>query len=164
MRPAFEDSNLWETFKEELISWKGTPYRHLQCAKGYGGDCTFFLADVFYHLGVLNRIDRPKYYPKNWFLHTKEDIIKDRLELNFKTNTIEGFEWKYYKNGEEEIIKGDLLLFIIRPTITAVHHTGVYLGENEMFHGTVRRTFDKVDYSKWSKYMNSFYRLYESEK
>jgi cell wall-associated NlpC family hydrolase len=165
MSSAFEDNQFWEKFKKELLSWKGTPYRHLQCAKGKGGDCTFFLADVFFKTGIFKKVETPEFYPKDWYLHTNIDVIRTRLEENFASNTVDAYEWRYnIDDGKEELIRGDLALFILRPSIAVNHHCGVYLGNNEMFHGTTGKTFDTVVYDRWSEYRTSYYRLHLAER
>lgn len=165
MNPAFEDNLFWNNFFEELLSWKGTPYRHLQCTKGIGADCTLFLSDVFLKIGLFYRSTMPKFYPKNWFLHTKEDLVRKNLEESFSSDMKKGYKWVYEKyEKEEDLIRGDIVLFILRPSINIAHHTGVYLGKGKFFQGTVKRKFDVEDFGKWKKCCVAYYRLYRLEK
>lgn len=162
MKPAFEDLELWNAFKEELLSWRGTPYRHLQKTKGRGADCTLYLSDVFLKIGLFTKFTPPKFYPKNWFLHSSEDIVRKNLENSFSTDMIEGYKWEY-EEYEEEVVQGDILLFILRPSISVVHHSGIYIGKNKFFQGTMNRKFDVEDFLRYKKYCVGLYRLYHLE-
>lgn len=163
MKPAFENTELWEAFREELLSWKGTPYRHLQRTKGRGADCTLYLADVLFKVGIFKSKVKTKFYPKNWYLNSNSDVVIENMKNNFNYNTAKGYVWVKYESTEE-FVEGDILLFSIRPSINFVHHTSVYVGVGKMFHGMDRRAFDLVEVTdQWKRFCKGFYRLCESE-
>lgn len=105
----FTHEELWSKFKEELLSWIGTPYRHLCNVKQRGADCTLFIAQAMVNAGFLNRVDYD-YYPRDWHIHTREEFVLKSLEYHIKNNLPEGIGAVDLDNKDEKI-PGDLLVF-----------------------------------------------------
>lgn len=87
-------------------SWLKTPYRHMQCVKGRGADCTLFIGGCFKEAGYLTRIDRPAYYPRDWALHTKDEYVLDGMLENTRKNLAPGIELLPVADNEP-LMRGD---------------------------------------------------------
>lgn len=159
MKPAFEDENLWRIFKEELLTWEGTPYRHLQCTKGAGADCTLFLADVLLKTGILLKVERPRYYAKDWYVDPNNSIIHEQFQQNFNKHSNPKYQWEFSTGVGE--VKGDILLFSLKKN-RQPHHSAILLEKNNIFHVSENQAamVSKLT-PKFKKYCKAFYRLME---
>lgn len=63
----------------EALTWRGTPYHNHARLKGVGVDCLTFLAGVFEHAGVVDRIELPP-YAAQWHLHRFEELYVEGLK------------------------------------------------------------------------------------
>jgi hypothetical protein len=63
----------------EARSWIRTPYHHMGRIKGAGADCYTLLLEVFQTLGLFTAADEQEFYPRDWFLHAREDHYKLRI-------------------------------------------------------------------------------------
>lgn len=160
--PVFESNKMWEEFKSSLMTWEGTPYRHLQKTKGCGADCTLFITEVMAEIGVMKGVPAIQYYPKNWFSHERSNRVLYMFKEAFERFTNQPFEWKQHEK-EEKPMRGDVMLFCLRPRTGVIHHSGVYLGDSMMFHGTTSNVFKPdVFTDKWEKFRTGLFRVYRS--
>ena len=160
LRPYFCVNSRWEEFSQELESWLGTPYRHYQKTKGYGADCTMFVAACYQKQGILKGIDY-EYYSKDWHLHTDNPIVEDGITLNFDKNAGDGLRFLRVFPSEHWV-RGDLLLFwTVKPTLT--NHCAVLWPDGEkMIHSINHAGVEFTQYFRWWKrHTRYILRIYE---
>lgn len=145
---AFNDNELWEKVKNELLSWVNTPYLHMQAVKGRGADCNQFIGASLTIAGILNGVIY-KYYPPDWSEHSSEQLILQYIELNrFNLNEDYDFIIFDYLSGET-LKRGDMLCFSLINSKGLINHVGIYLGDNEFIHmGHVCEVIELNDYYK----------------
>lgn len=152
----FFSSDQFEIFEKELRSWINTPYWRNEGIKGRGADCSLFIACVLKEIGILERIIKPEYLPKDWQTHGTEDLFFE----NFQAHK------KFLRPGliVEEVVQpfqpGDWLLFStsIRRLL---NHSAIYLGNNEIIHSIESKGVVIENLSKWQKHLRKVYRLFE---
>ena len=149
--PYFCDDDNWLRYKEELLSWIGTPYRHYQRAKGYGADCTMFVASCMINIGLLTHIDY-EYYSKDWHLHTDNPVVENGIIYNFNKN-VSDKSLKFYLvlNDFTEYVRGDMILiWTTKPTLT--NHCSVIFEDGvKMIHSINHAGVEVTDYVRWWK-------------
>lgn len=149
LKPYFCNNENWNKFSEELASWIGTPYRHYQRAKGYGADCTMFIASCLINVGILTKIDY-EYYSKDWHNHTDDPIVENGISRNFNTN-ISSKKLKFLKvlKNNDDWVRGDIvLIWTVKPTLS--NHCSVLWGDgNTMIHSINHAGVEFTHYVKW---------------
>jgi cell wall-associated NlpC family hydrolase len=149
--PYFCNQDNWDKFKEELLSWEGTPYRHFQKAKGYGADCTMFIGQAYVNVGILKGLDY-EYYSKDWHLHTDNPIVEDSIHRNFNKNVaIPNLSFKKVLNNHLDYVRGDFILIAtVKGTLS--NHCSVMWDDNEqMIHSINNAGVELTHYVKWWK-------------
>ena len=63
----------------EASTWIRTPYHTMGRVKGAGCDCYTLLLEVFGKLGLFVDKDEEVFYPRDWFLHARNDHYKVRI-------------------------------------------------------------------------------------
>jgi NlpC/P60 family putative phage cell wall peptidase len=63
----------------EARTWLGTPWRHRQCLKGHGVDCTCLLWGVARSLGLVDPAWRPPQYSPSFHLHSSRELVSEVL-------------------------------------------------------------------------------------
>lgn len=63
----------------EARTWLRTPYHTMGRVKGVGCDCYTLLLEVFGTLGIFTDKDEEVFYPRDWFLHARNDHYKVRI-------------------------------------------------------------------------------------
>ena len=63
----------------EARTWLRTPYHTMGRIKGAGCDCYTLLLEVFGKLGLFTDKDEDVFYPRDWFLHARNDHYKVRI-------------------------------------------------------------------------------------
>jgi cell wall-associated NlpC family hydrolase len=156
LEPLFISDESWLQCKEELLSWIGTPYRHLKCVKGRGADCTLFLASVWKNIGILKKL-KYGYYPRDWHIHTREEKVKNGLKYHIQKNVREKIKVIEIEDHESDFIRGDMLGFATRGT-GVTNHTTLWCGDwketnqkNQMFNSIENRGVCRVTYGSWWK-------------
>ena len=152
IKPYFCDDNNWNVFRNELESWKGTPYRHFQKAKGYGADCTMFLGACFVNVGVLSDLSY-EYYSKDWHLNSNTEIVERWIYENICNNvTDKSLKFKKLLIVKDDFIRGDFLLISTSPTGVA-NHCAVIVDKNnsKMIHSINNRGVCEAHYNSWWK-------------
>lgn len=125
--PIFEDESQWDKMLAILESWKGTPYRHLIMTKGRGADCTLFLAGALHEAKLMRQVSYD-YYPRDWHIHTQEEMVVDSLTTYLIDNTIPGLSGVLYGAGEpDKLVRGDILGFKM-PGSQVTNHSSMFLG------------------------------------
>lgn len=64
----------------EALTWLHTPFHHQARVKGAGVDCTMLVAEVYERAGILPHQEF-RNYPRDWFLHKKEEAALELLFL-----------------------------------------------------------------------------------
>ena len=148
LQPYFCNKDNWDKFVSECLSWMGTPYYHLQMAKGYGADCTMFIGGVFIGIGVLNKIDY-EYYSKDWHVVTDDPIVENSIKDNFNKNVSnKNLSFKKVLNVDGDWVRGDLLLIsTLKSTLS--NHAGLLWDDGRMYHSINNRGVDFAFYGKW---------------
>lgn len=150
-----------QLLEDEVMSWLNTPYRHMQCTKGRGTDCTLFIVDSLVKVGFMTGMTVPDYYPRDWFNVRDEEFLLNELEKNFNTHLREGLLSIIYTTPPVPMV-GDICLFCLRSGIGVANHCGIVLRDSRMVHVTnddyVRTTFYK---GVWRQYQKYTFRLLE---
>lgn len=134
MKPYFSDDVSWESAKQTIYSWLGTPHRHKWHKKGRGADCALFIAGVLMEIGVLAELRVPE-YPPDWFSNSKTEVIKNAFADHSELAMESGFFLiEVYGNK----MRGDILGFSTLPAIGTTNHTGIYIPEDRAFVHCVR--------------------------
>jgi hypothetical protein len=63
----------------EARTWLRTPYHTMGRVKGAGCDCYTLLLEVFGKIGLFTDKDEDVFYPRDWFLHARNDHYKVRI-------------------------------------------------------------------------------------
>jgi cell wall-associated NlpC family hydrolase len=164
MQPLFNNEKYWSKYEQVLRSWLGTPYRHKQCTKGYGTDCTLFIGDSLKECGILRKVDTPKYYPKDWFNSCSwGNLMAQQMEHNFKHNCRGGITYEvFFEEETPEPIAGDICLFSMRPGTGIANHGCVLLSMSTMIHVSQRSNVRLSPYgSTWRNMQTITFRLME---
>jgi cell wall-associated NlpC family hydrolase len=157
MVPAFEDNSMWKRLLEVTDSWMGTPYKHLQMVKGRGADCALFVAAVWKELGILTDVVYD-YYPRDWHIHTKEELVLEGLYRHFAENCHNGFAVNKLLPTDEKI-RGDLLGFSTTSRGVS-NHGAIYIGEKIMVHSAPNRGVSKFPYGGyWERRITTILRI-----
>ena len=161
MTPYFDDDENWKRYEEELLSWVGTPYRHLTMVKGRGADCALYMAACMLELGILTKVEYD-WYPKDWFRHTtKERILEDmfhHIENNMPSHLT--FAWL---NSTTQKKRGDCVAFAT-VGMGATNHCGVMLDQGgKKFINSVEQGGVQVLTwgSWWEQRLRSIFRVME---
>lgn len=154
----FENQQNWQKVKEELLSWLGTPYKHMTCVKGRGVDCNLFIGGCLKNLGILKDLNYD-YYPTDWFLHNKEEIILEYVKKHRQLLN-ENFDFIEINFPQENLIYGDYLGFSILNPNNTVNHSGILLDNNTFIHASINRGViieEFTDY--WKRHLKKVFRL-----
>lgn len=110
----FDTTEKQSMLKEELESWRETPYRHWCGVKGLGCDCIHMIVRVLENFG-FGPIKVP-WYPPDWHLHNDAELLLEgiRKEVPHEEYAID------IRNGAglQAIANGDLLLFKYGQTLS----------------------------------------------
>lgn len=159
MIPLFKDDGQWNRVVRIADDWVGTPYRHLQMVKGRGADCALFLAAVLLEAGVFNNVSYD-YYSKDWFMHTKHELIIEGLLRHLEQNVSNGYLGKVVHYPKfEDLVRGDIVGF---STVTsgATNHASMYLGNSKMIHSVYGRDVRKTQFgSFWKRKITVLFRV-----
>ncbi len=160
--PCFAVQKNFHKFKKILESWLGTPYKHLKMVKGRGADCTLYIAACWHEYGILEEITYD-YYPRDWHVHTKNELVLENLFRHFKDHCAEGYTIQLYP-PTEPFIQGDMLVFATSKTGVS-NHTSIYLGadgtkDQMLIHSINYRGVSKFPYGKfWERKLTSICRV-----
>jgi len=121
--PYFRDDKIWVKYKSEVLSWEGTPYRHLKMVKGRGADCTLFIGAQWLYMGILTQV-KYDYYPRDWHIHTPSEFVIQQLHYHWQNFAAPGFDvMRLDSRCEEDFQRGDILCFALSPTGVTNHAT-----------------------------------------
>ena len=126
----FKDEEIWKTYLKELRSWMGTPYRHLQGVKGRGADCTLFIAHAMKNVGLLTDV-KHEYYPKDWNIHTREEVVLEGAFRHFRENLPPGLTVDRFEENARDgfkLYRGDLITFKTNGS-QCINHASVVLDD-----------------------------------
>lgn len=132
--------------------WIGIKYRHMGNNTG-GIDCTKLMGVVFVDLGILSSYEDGVYYSKDWFYHSKKELV---LESFVKHSTLLKFGLSFVKKKVDTnfIYKtGDIVLFSVGDT-KKINHTGIYFCEGnkeKLFHADVRKGVSFIHFLRYFK-------------
>ena len=153
--PYFYDDQAWDLCRKEMLSWEGTPYRHLTMVKGRGADCTLFVGAVWKSLGILEYVTHD-YYPRDWHIHTSLELVKNGFEWHFRNALRKGYSMIDVDN-RTDFIRGDVLCFATTST-GVTNHTAIWCGywpetkeKDQMFNSidSSRRGVCRIKYGSW---------------
>ena len=129
---------------DEITSWIGTPWRHLQCVKGQGVDCVQLIIGVAKNLGWLLPDYNSGKYPRDYSLHNSESLL------------IEEIKKLCVEIKKEDIGIGDILVFV---NGKSAGHIGFYVGDGLIVHAHIRQGVVKDAISLFEKGFHSAWRL-----
>lgn len=139
MVPYFEDDRAWERFLRIIDSWEGTPYKHLGMTKGREADCTLFIGGCLIEAGILLRVEHD-YYPRDWHVHTSQELILESFERHFRNHLAHGFTIAEVDAHAEGLYRGDVLVFSTVKTLVS-NHAGIFLGDGRFANAINGRGF-----------------------
>jgi cell wall-associated NlpC family hydrolase len=158
-KSIFEDEVLWQQYKEELFSWEGTPYRHLEAVKGRGADCTLYIVQALVNIGIFNQMEFD-FYSDNWYLQSSGDLILDSFRKYSLKNLHKDYkliEYSFCDIVEKEFERGDVLTFSFMPNKRSTHHASVWLAENrQMINSINRQGVKKMPFGNWWEKRRTF--------
>jgi len=149
LRPYFCNNDHWYKFKEELVSWIGTPYAHLQRAKGYGADCTMFIGQSYVNIGILSELTY-EYYSRDWHEHTDNPIVEDSIHKNFNQNVIDkNLSFKKILCTDGDYVRGDFILIAtVKQSLS--NHCSIMLDDGQrMIHSINHAGVEITHYVRW---------------
>ena len=161
LKPYFCCNDRWDKFRSELLSWVGTPYAHMQRAKGYGADCTMFIGQCFVDCGILNDLTY-EYYSRDWFQHTDDPIVEEAIYKNFNENLkIENLVFKKILSSYNDFVRGDFVLIgTVKQSLS--NHGAILLDSEKMIHSINHAGVEVTHYVKWWRRHTRYkMRLYE---
>ena len=158
LKPYFDNPDRVKKFRELLLSWIGTPYRHMGRVKGRGADCTLFIAECAKEFGIFKKLEYD-YYPKDWHLHSDKEYLLEGLERN-KKNLADNLLLLEVED-KENLMFGDWLVFSISPRGLS-NHSAIYLGNEEFISALNKEGVCIKRLTKsWKKALRHVFRLYE---
>jgi len=168
MVPAFAEDKLWDKMIPIMQSWLGTPYRHMMMVKQRGADCTLFLAACYHEVGLMKKLERPDYYPKDWNVHTNEEMVKNSLIYHLDNHLADGYTSITLKKCEittDDFFRGDLLGFKT-PRSKCTNHTAMWLGKrNWMVNSINSMGVCEIEYNRaWNRCLTTVWRIIIEEK
>ena len=113
----FDDLQKIEDLKQELESWKGTPYKHRTGVKQRGCDCIHLVVNSLKVVGADKgrHIAIPKYAP-DWHMHTGTPLLIEGIKAQYDVEEI--------KIDPDLIRNGDVILFHWGRQAA---HSGIYM-------------------------------------
>lgn len=150
LKPYFCDNDKWFELREEMESWIGTPYRHYQRAKGYGADCTMFIAACYLKIGLLKEISYD-YYSRDWHTHTDNPIVENNISYNFNKFAKDGVVFKKIFLTSGDFVRGDLVLFWTSKPSLSNHCSILFEDGRKMIHSINHVGVEFTEYFKWWK-------------
>lgn len=147
--------------KEACKSWLGSPYLHMGCSKG-GVDCTKFVGLVLEEIGVISGIDKEVYYPRDWHIHGKSELVLESFMEHSKLLT-SGLSSKIFDfTSEPNLLFGDVLCLSLNGRLC--NHTAFYLGDGKIIHCVQRLGVIEARLSpQWTNKVKKVFRLYGSK-
>jgi cell wall-associated NlpC family hydrolase len=124
----YHDKEFWEKFKKELLSWEGTPYRHLGKTKGRGADCTLFIGQSMLNVGLLLDLVYD-YYPNRWYVQETQERVLEGYYKHFRKYMPEDLTI-IKVDSKKDLINGDIMSFSTDKNVS--NHSAVWLGENNL--------------------------------
>lgn len=105
----------------EARTWLGTPYHHLQQAKGLGCDCIGLIIGMARNLGMLPPDFKPWTYSPEWHVHNSQELLRKGLQ-------------QYGCTRIEHAEPGDILLFRFAH---AASHSAILMPGDTMIHAVL---------------------------
>lgn len=130
MRGIFENEREWTLFQDIARSWLGTPYRHLQAAKGRGADCTLFVGSCLVEAGYMTKLAYD-YYPRDWHIHTDHEFVLESAHRHFRENMTPGYTVARLAPDQTDIQRGDMIAFQT-PGSNVTNHAGLAWDDGTM--------------------------------
>lgn len=136
MLPYFDDNKVkeLEAFGKD---WLGSPYHHMGYTKG-GVDCAKFIAIGLIKLGALTFFCNDGYYPNDWFIHGKREVLIDSFLKNSEYLQPELKVINFPYNNQFMLFPGDCILFAMQKS-GLCNHAAFYLPGNRLLHATERQ-------------------------
>lgn len=109
----------------EALTWVGTPWAHMQRAKGAGVDCIQLIGAVGLARGYLteSQLKSVGYYSRQWHLHKNQEKL---------LNTLRAYGFSAIPAESRQ--PGDVLVFQYGRVVA---HAGIYLGGQAVIHATL---------------------------
>lgn len=158
MKWYFIDDDNWTKFKNELLSWVGTPYMYGCVAKHRGTDCNQFVAAVLVNTGIIDGFE-VEWYAPYWYLHTDQELILEYIERNRK----------YLRDGldyvklpaDTNLMRGDYLCFSVYNEKGVINHVGLLLDDNQFISAVAQRGVSILPLEGWWKrHLKCIFRLF----
>lgn len=167
MVPAFAEDRLWNKMIPIIESWRNTPYRHMTMVKQRGADCTLFLAACYQEAGIMARLKKPDYYPRDWNVHTNQEMVKDNLIEHLDNHLANGYGSSIFEKDEitsDDFMRGDLIAFKT-PRSKCTNHTAMWLGKNNWMVNCIQSMgVVNLEYNRaWNRCFTTLYRIMVKE-
>lgn len=131
-----------EALCAEASTWVGTPYHHLQHAKGLGADCIGLIIGIAKAVGILASHWQPWTYSAEWHVHNSEELLR-------------GGVLQYGCTPVAVPQHGDILLFRFAH---AAAHSAILMPGNTMIHAVLNKQVRQEPFAaKWRDIFDSAY-------
>lgn len=155
--PYFSNNDSWQEFRQELLSWEGTPYRHLWMAKGRGADCTLYIAACLKAVGVFTDVTYD-YYPRDWHIHAPTEFVLSGLYRHFMNHAASDIDAiKIDSKSSADWLPGDIIGFSLTTT-GVTNHAAVWFGDfpetkekKQMYNSVNEKGVTRFTYGTWWK-------------
>lgn len=101
--------------REQVVAWKGTPYKHWTGVRGRGCDCIHFIVRALDPIGAMKgRVIHIPKYPPDWHLHHGQALLVEGIRAQMDVVEVD----------KEKPQNGDVILYKF-----GLHeaHGGIYL-------------------------------------
>lgn len=160
MKVFFDDKKTKE-LEAFGLDWLDSPHHHMGYTKG-GVDCAKFIAIALVKLKALSRFANHAYYPKDWHIHGKREILIDSFLENseYLQPGIQATKFSY--NNSFLLIPGDCIMFAMQKS-GICNHVAFYLPKNRLLHVTERRGVHICEFSAlWKDRAKFVFRLLDN--
>ena len=136
----------------EILSWQGTKWRHMQAVKGEGVDCVQFPVAVAKNLGWVNKDYKTIKYARDWATHNDFSLLTRELETLLEAVPLSGD----VISCVDDLRVGDVLALKME---RCVGHLGMYIGNKQIVHVHIRRGVIVEPISLYAKQLHSVWRF-----
>ena len=136
----------------EILTWKGTRWRHMQAVKGEGVDCVQFPVMVAKNLGWVSDDYKTIKYSRDWATHNDFSVLTRELETLLEAVPLSGD----VISCTDDLRFGDVLALKME---RCVGHLGMYIGNKQIVHVHIRRGVIIEPISLYAKQLHSAWRF-----
>lgn len=138
MIPYFSIIENKDKFKKIVNSWLGTPYKHYTRVKGRGTDCVLWLADSFFEMGILTKLEYD-YYSRDWYMHTTKEVVLNNFKRHIKKYLKSNLCIKEINVKDNDLMFGDWVLYSYCQKTNLSNHVVLMYEDKKIVECIIRR-------------------------